>query len=93
MDKCAKIIVTGLVQGVNFRYDCKKIADNLNLKGQVRNLENGDKVEIIAEGDVKDIDKLISWCKEGNIYSKVENVEFEWQNPVGKYDQFEVIYE
>ena len=44
------IFVSGLVQGVFFRYFTKKTADKLNLKGWVKNLDDG-RVEILAEGD------------------------------------------
>ena len=90
--KRAEIIVTGHVQGVNFRYDIKKKADELNLSGQVKNLETVNQVEIIAEGEEEDIEKIISWCKSGNIYTKIENVDAEWQKPEGKFNEFEIIY-
>lgn len=44
-----KIIVSGRVQGVGFRYFIARIAGDLNLNGYVRNLFTGE-VEIAAEG-------------------------------------------
>ena len=44
--KRAKIIVTGLVQGVGFRYFAMRHADNLNLKGYTQNLFTG---EVLTE--------------------------------------------
>jgi len=93
MLKQVRIVITGLVQGVNFRYDTKKKADVLNLTGQVRNLESANQVEIIAEGDIEDIEKLITWCKTRDDLVKIEDVEVEWQKPVGKFEGFEIIYE
>ena len=93
MTKQAKIVVTGLVQGVNFRYDTKKKAEELNLKGQVRNLDSNNQVEIIAEGDVDDIDKMISWCKTRDDLVKIENVDVKWQEPKEKFEGFEIAYE
>ena len=93
MQKQAKIVVTGLVQGVNFRYDTKKKADVLNLTGQVRNLESANQVEIIVQGEVDDIEKIISWCKTRDDLVKIENVDVKWQKPEGKFEGFEIIYE
>ncbi len=36
------IIVSGRVQGVGFRYFVQTLAGRLNLKGWVKNLDNGD---------------------------------------------------
>ena len=44
--KRAKIIVTGLVQGVGFRYFVMRHADNLNLKGYTQNIFTG---EVLTE--------------------------------------------
>ena len=44
-----KILVKGLVQGVGYRYYCRRKADEYGIRGFVRNLFNGD-VELEAEG-------------------------------------------
>ena len=53
----AKITVSGMVQGVGFRYFIARAADELNLKGYAKNLFNGN-VEIYAEGRQEFIEKL-----------------------------------
>ena len=45
-----KIIVFGTVQGVGFRYTTKAIADNMGIKGIVRNQSDGT-VYIEAQGN------------------------------------------
>ena len=44
-----RILVKGLVQGVGYRYYCRRKADEYGIRGFVRNLFNGD-VELEAEG-------------------------------------------
>ena len=44
----ARLIVTGSVQGVNFRWFVQETAKNLGIKGWVKNLPDGD-VEIECE--------------------------------------------
>ncbi len=67
-----KIIITGRVQGVGFRFYVKHIADQLEIKGYVRNLPNGN-IEIDAEGERNIITSFISECKSGPSLSRVED--------------------
>ena len=76
MKRAARIIVSGTVQGVFFRQFCKENADNLGLRGFVRNLTNGD-VEIILEGEEKAILEMIDLCKTGPKHSIIRNVQIE----------------
>lgn len=85
------IFVSGLVQGVFFRHFTKKTADRLNLKGWVRNLDDG-RVEILAEGDEEGIKELIRWAKKGSPASRVENIEAEYEDYKGEFNSFEVRY-
>lgn len=59
--KCVKVIVSGLVQGVNYRFFCHQNAIDMNIKGYAKNLLNGD-VEVVAKGEdglIKDFIKLL----------------------------------
>ena len=70
------VTVHGLVQGVSFRYHTRQMALLLNVTGWIRNLPNGD-VQGCFEGDEKDVQALIDWCKEGPSLAEVENVSVE----------------
>jgi acylphosphatase len=87
--KKVKIRVIGKVQGVFFRMYTKKRAKELNLSGWVRNEEDGS-VLIMAAGEDKQIEQLISWCHQGSPWSKVLRVEV--KDEVGLIDNegFEV---
>jgi len=74
MKKAIRMYIRGLVQGFSFRNFVKQNAEVLNVKGFVRNLEDG-RVEVFAEGDIDDINKLIEICKQGPKHAKVDNVE------------------
>ncbi|WP_404452778.1 acylphosphatase [Virgibacillus necropolis] len=52
------IIVSGIVQGVGFRYATKQSADVLNLKGWVKNNADGT-VQIHVDGESDQIQKFI----------------------------------
>jgi acylphosphatase len=67
------IFVSGVVQGVGFRYSALRTADSLGLKGWVRNVEDG-RVEILAEGGSKAIEALLKWCERGPSRAKVDTI-------------------
>ena len=67
------IIVKGQVQGVFYRANAKKIADNLGITGWIKNTRQGN-VEITATGNGDSLDMLINWCKKGSEKSIVEEV-------------------
>jgi acylphosphatase len=74
MRKHFNITVAGRVQGVFFRASTKTSADHLNIRGFVKNQPDGT-VYIEAEGDEKDLEQFIDWCKLGPKAAKVEKLE------------------
>ena len=87
----AKITVSGLVQGVNYRYFTHRKATGLGLKGYVRNLYNGS-VEAEAEGDRGSIEILIKEMKIGPRLSNVRDMTVEWKEFTGNYRSFEITF-
>lgn len=86
-----KILIYGHVQGIFFRAYIKKLAQELNLKGIVRNLPDG-KVEIITEGEKENIKKLIELCKEGPKTAQVKKITIIEEKPKNEFKNFEIIY-
>ncbi len=74
MKKSIRLYISGIVQGIFFRAFVKENAEKHNVKGFVRNLEDG-RVEIFLEGDVDNVDKMIEICKAGPKHSQIKNVE------------------
>ena len=68
------ITVSGYVQGVGFRYSTLKKAQQLQIKGFVRNMPDGN-VYIEAEGEIPNIYNFIRWCYNGPPFSRVTNVD------------------
>lgn len=68
------IKIHGDVQGVGFRYECKGKADELGVKGMVRNEPDGT-VYAEAEADEETLAKFIGWCRTGPDYSHVSKVD------------------
>lgn len=87
--KHINIKVTGKVQGVFFRASTKAVADQMGIKGLVKNEKDGS-VYIEAEGDETILAMFIDWCNEGPDKSLVENVAVE-DGEVKNYRNFEVV--
>jgi len=74
MKKSVRLYIDGTVQGVFFRMFVKENAERYNVKGFVRNLEDG-RVEVFLEGDSEEVNKMIELCKKGPKHSQIRNVE------------------
>lgn len=81
--KRAHVRVYGKVQGVWFRANTKKKAEELGVNGWVRNMPDGS-VEAVFEGDEQAVEKLIEWCHSGPEMARVEKVEVEYEEPKGE---------
>ena len=69
-----KVIISGRVQGVYFRYFTVRKAKELGVVGSVRNLDDG-RVEAIAQADEAVLKKFIAWCHKGPATARVDKVE------------------
>jgi len=84
--------VYGRVQGVYFRYFVRNVARTLNLKGYVRNLPSGDIVEVQAEGDKHQLNKLVEQLEIGPPGAWVKKVEANWSDYSGQFTNFSIRY-
>jgi acylphosphatase len=84
------ILISGQVQGVGFRDFTQRNATKLKINGYAKNLENG-KVEVVAEGPRRALDKLVAKLCDGPPKAKVEDVSIEERPSNGKYNDFSII--
>ncbi|MEM5799117.1 MAG: acylphosphatase [Candidatus Aenigmatarchaeota archaeon] len=82
--------ISGRVQGVNFRWNTKLMADKLGIKGWVKNLPDG-RVEIVAEGDDERIDVCLEYVKKGPLLAKVEKIELKEEVYKNEFKKFLII--
>ncbi|MCP4326136.1 MAG: acylphosphatase [Psychromonas sp.] len=74
MDKTGyKVIVSGLVQGVGFRYFTAKEANRLNIYGHAKNLNDGS-VEVLMFGSKTQLHILLTWLENGPKTSVVDDI-------------------
>ncbi len=84
-----QVIVSGFVQGVYFRDFTSRQATQLGLTGYVRNLPRGT-VEVNAEGERKQLAKLIDCLKAGPPAAEVTGVVTKWSEYSGRYSRFSI---
>jgi len=89
MIKHLDITVKGKVQGISYRVSTKAVADQLGVRGFVKNADNGD-VLIAAEAENSMLEMFLDWCKEGPQYAEVTSVETH-EGELKNYRNFEVV--
>ena len=86
------LIVRGVVQGVFFRANMRRVAEANNVKGWVRNLPDGRSVEAVLEGSREDVERVICWSLRGPPLARVEEVHVEFQPYQGEFRGFTIRY-
>lgn len=74
MKRHFSIRVSGRVQGVFFRASAMEVADQLGVKGFVRNEPNGE-VYIEAEAEEEILKRFVEWCHQGPTRARVTVVD------------------
>jgi len=85
-----RVLYSGRVQGVGFRYTAQRIAQQHAVTGYVKNLRDG-RVELLVEGAREEIERLlkeIAAAMEGNI----ESVDAQIMSATGRFRAFEVAF-
>jgi acylphosphatase len=87
----AHVLISGRVQGVWFRASTKEKADELKIKGWVKNTPDG-KVEAVFEGPKEKVEEIIKWCHHGPVLARVTNIDIKWEKPTKEYTDFRIVY-
>jgi acylphosphatase len=98
MFKQARVYVSGDVTGVGFRSWTKKKAQELELRGWVKNVftkphifgfRGG--VEALIQGEEENLNKMIEFLKQGPMTSAIEKVEVAFEEIQDLFETFEVV--
>ncbi|MCK4384621.1 MAG: acylphosphatase [candidate division Zixibacteria bacterium] len=85
----AHLLISGLVQGVGYRWFVTRKANEYNLKGYVRNLYT-DEVEVEVEGNKGVIQEFTKELRIGARSAHVTDIKIQWGNYQGKYKNFDI---
>ena len=84
-----KFIISGMVQGVGYRFFAQRAAARHQVAGYVKNLPDG-RVEALAEASEGAVDAFKHDLVAGPTYSNVEHVEEIVVDPTGLYSSFRI---
>jgi acylphosphatase len=59
-----RIVVSGRVQGVGYRYAMTEAARAIGVAGWVRNRRDGT-VEALVQGEDEQVERMLTWCRRG----------------------------
>lgn len=79
--------ISGVVQGVGFRYSMLREAQRLGATGWVRNYHDGT-VEAVVDGPEAAVEAMLDWARRGPPAARVKNVSI--TDTSGDFAQFEL---
>ena len=82
-----RLVITGRVQGVGYRFAFATLARERNLSGWVRNRADGS-VEALVAGSSADVDAIIAWARGGPPDASVTAVRVEAAS--GEFSGFDI---
>ena len=78
-----RVLISGRVQGVGFRWSCRRMAESHGLTGWCRNLPDG-RVEACFEGPPSAVEGAVAWCRGGPPSAIVTSVDVTPETPRGE---------
>ncbi len=87
----AHVYVTGLVQGVFFRQNTRRQAQNRGVTGWAKNLPDG-RVEAVFEGEMDAVEALLEYCHRGPHSARVDHVDVAYEPFQGEFGGFNIAY-
>lgn len=84
-----RVVYSGQVQGVGFRYTVRGVAQGFEVAGLVRNLLDGT-VELVAEGSRDELEAFREAIRESGLGPHIRHEEAHWGSAVGGLRGFEI---
>ena len=88
--KRMQVFYSGRVQGVGFRYSVRKVANEFEVTGSVRNLADG-RVELVAEGSKDELDAFRQGIRESGLEHFIQQEQVSWGEAKNDFRGFEIV--
>lgn len=85
-----RVLYSGHVQGVGFRYTAKTVASGYDVTGTVRNLSDG-RVELTAEGGREELDAFRRGLRDAGLDGFIRDEVVTWGEASGNLRGFEIV--
>ena len=89
--KRMRIVFSGRVQGVGFRYAVCRIAETFAVVGHVHNLPDGT-VEVVTEGVEQELVDFLHGIKGARIGRYVAKEQVAWRPATNEFDEFRILF-
>ncbi len=84
-----KFLISGVVQGVGYRFFAQRVAATYQIRGYIKNLSDG-RVEAFVEGPAEKVEAFKHDLATGPEFSEVDRLEELVLDPVGTYSSFRI---
>ena len=85
-----RVVYSGHVQGVGFRYTVKRLAQGYEVTGQIRNLPDGG-VEVCAEGMHDELESFAQAVRQSELEGYIRDAQVSWGLARGEFRGFEIV--
>ena len=85
----AHLLISGIVQGVGYRWSCRREGQGIGVTGWVKNLDDG-RVEVVLQGTREQVEKLIRWCYRGPEEARVSDIAVVYEETAETFQDFGV---
>jgi acylphosphatase len=86
-----RIVYSGHVQGVGFRYTTKSVAAGFDISGVVRNLSDG-RVELNAEGAREELEGFRAAIRDAGLKPFIRDENVTWSAAQNEFRGFEIVH-
>jgi acylphosphatase len=83
----AHLFISGIVQGVGYRWSCNREARAVGLTGWVKNLPDG-RVEAVLQGSREQVERMIKWCYRGPSEAQVSDIAVTYEDSLEDFKEF-----
>ena len=88
--KRVRVLYSGSVQGIGFRYSAKATATGFEVTGTIRNLADG-RVELVAEGAKDELDAFRQAIRDSGLGHFIKSEDVGWAAASGEFRGFEIV--
>jgi len=85
-----RVLYSGRVQGVGFRYSVRSVASGFEVTGTVRNLPDG-RVELFAEGSGDELQAFQQAIRESGMDHFIHNEDVSWGEAKNEFRGFKIV--
>ena len=85
-----RVLYSGQVQGVGFRYTVRSVATGFNVTGIVRNLPDGG-VELVAEGAKDELEAFRQAVRESGLDHFIRQEDVSWREAESEFRGFDIV--